>query len=137
MDKASSYQATTWWEISYSMKGIQAGKDSVQIAKFEAVLNFNPSLSWVKTEHETTELLKHEQVHFDIGKLCLKEFIAEYKKLVLEPKNYSSQIRVLFNQVLDKYKAMQLLYDQETNHSQNMEQQIKWNAFVSEQLNKD
>jgi Bacterial protein of unknown function (DUF922) len=134
VDEGSSFAAMTYWNINYKMGNVQIKDDELIIGSFEVILSFNNANSWVKKEKMTSSLLQHEQVHFDIGVLCMKSFLEKRKALVLTKKNYNEKLQLLFKDVSKKYQDMGVEYDKETDHSKNLPQQIKWNNFIKEEL---
>lgn len=86
--------------------------------------------SWVHPDYKTPELLKHEQLHFDIA-----EYFARQLLLALQNGTYSSNYREEMNAIRHKITvqrtAMQDLYDEQTKHSTNIKMQAKWNSYVA------
>lgn len=97
-------------------------------------LELNGNKSWVKKGRETENLLTHEQGHFDIGLLCLFELIQTFDSTKFVRSDLPTKHRVLFQTTLEKYQALSLRYDAETNHSKNLGVQIKWNHFLNNEL---
>lgn len=63
-------------------------------------------------------LLKHEQGHYLIGSICALEFFFKCKMFYFS-ENYRSEIADLFNEILNKYCAIEVQYDKDTNHYHN------------------
>jgi Bacterial protein of unknown function (DUF922) len=135
-DNSIPYFAMTNWAVSYGFSNVQFKGDEVVIGNFDVKLELMPKGSWLKAGKGTAALLEHEQGHFNTGLLCLKTFLKREKELLptLTRKNFGEQIQLLFNEVLKKYTLMGEKYDEETDHSKNIEQQAKWNSFFKEQL---
>jgi hypothetical protein len=135
-DESSPHFAMTYWSISYKMANIQFSGDVATISGFEVVLELNAKGSWLKKGKGTAELLVHEQMHFNTGLLCMKELLRREKEIApqLTRKNFNEKLQKLFDDVLKKYTAMGEKYDNETDHSKNIDQQLKWNQFFKEQL---
>lgn len=101
----------------------------------EVLCHFYPEKSWYKPDERSDTLLKHEQLHFDITELHARKLryaIAELKV----SKSLKKELKTLNNRVNKALTAMQKRYDDETNYSRNDESQIKWQTFVSEELEK-
>ena len=88
-----------------------------------------PSLSWVKKGQSTKYLLQHEQLHFDISELharIMRKKLKEYKP----SKNVRKDLNKIYKRVERMRINMQELYDLETNHSKNNENQKKWGEKI-------
>lgn len=93
---------------------------------------FNPRESW--NSIEDGKVLKHEQLHFDIGEL----FVRKLRKEILDGKKSSlnnSYLNDLFREFFNNCVKEQRKYDKETNHSIREKPQKEWELFVQEQLN--
>lgn len=94
---------------------------------------FSPIESWKKKQ--SAELLKHEQLHFDIteyhSRLLRKKLQEIHFKSV---KTINKQIQKEFNKISNLAEKMQDRYDKETNHSINITEQEKWNKKVAKLL---
>lgn len=90
--------------------------------------------SWYHKDYTLTEVLKHEQLHFDICELYGRIF---YKNVLFLRKSGSLNERTLkktLNKVRDEYDAMQDRYDDETNHSTDGVKQREWNERIEHAL---
>jgi hypothetical protein len=95
---------------------------------------FDCSLSWLKSAHYSTELLKHEQGHFDLMQIAVLKILSELKKKSFIGKDVSSIVPNLTDSIYSVYKELELKYDLETNHSLNIENQKLWNKWISQNL---
>ncbi|MFL5773840.1 MAG: DUF922 domain-containing protein [Flavisolibacter sp.] len=135
-DNSSPFYALTWWTIKYKYDRVEFTGNDATLIGFEVQLELNPSKSWVKTDKQTDMLLQHEQQHFNIGILCMRELIADINMARLKKDDYNDVVRNLFQAMMTRYKAMDIKYDEETNHGAIREQQEKWNEFISKELAK-
>lgn len=135
-DASSSYSAMTAWDLRYNLSDIKISGDKADIGIFEVVLVLNPKTSWVKKGKETEPLLLHEQGHFDLGLLCMKEILEKEKAQVFTKNNFSDKLQSLFNETLKKYQDLGARYDKETEHSNNALSQEQWNNFFKQGLRK-
>lgn len=133
-DESSSYNALTFWSIKYNVSNVQFKGDEMTIGKFEVILTFSSNNSWLKKGKGTDALLEHEQGHFNTGILCMNELLKKVKETTFTKKNINEKLQAIFNDTLKKYHELGLLYDEESNHSINVEQQAKWNKFFKQQL---
>jgi hypothetical protein len=133
-DKNSTYQANTYWGISYGFKGADFAGDTVKFKGLAVTLKFDETKSWVKEGKQTVYLLKHEQVHFDIGLICHKEIIKAINNTVFLKADFREKLRTIFSDTMKKYHLMQLQYDEETDHSKNEANQQKWNDIIAKAL---
>jgi len=132
IDKNSNYWATTHWFVHYKYEIIQFHGDTVKID-----LQVWPALqgnSWVLPDKKTTELLQHEQGHFDFARLLSLEFKKEAGSTVLLINNCDRKLDSIFNTTLNNIKQMEIQYDDETNHMWNRTEQKKWNKKIADML---
>ena len=90
--------------------------------------------SWWNRDYLLEEVLEHEQLHFDIcelyGRKLYKEIIALRKSNRLSIKN----INKVYSKLDKQYSNYQDKYDEDTDHSTNVDQQRLWNKKVKKQL---
>ncbi len=86
--------------------------------------------SWIKKEKADARVLKHEQVHFDIG-----EIFARKLQLVLDHNDTAEDVRhKLFDQVIQEELQFDRKYDSETRHSRDSVKQEEWNNYIAKLL---
>lgn len=124
------YLAFTNWKIEYVYSGIGLEDDSVYIDGLKVTLKFVGEKSWVKEGKGTDDLLKHEQGHFDIGRLCQLEMLAYVKTTTFDKYEFKTQLKEIFKNSFEKYRALGKKYDEETNHGINKEKQEEWINFL-------
>jgi hypothetical protein len=110
--------------------------DSAIINCYQIILELNPKTSWVKKALATDELLVHEQGHFNIGILSMKEILFKYRTTKFTKSNFNEVLKNLFLDTQKKYNDLGIKYDNETDHSKNKEQQLKWNKFFETEFTK-
>jgi hypothetical protein len=109
---------------------LSANEDSFNV---KVICFFIRSKSWSKFKKNDT-LLLHEQGHFDIAELFarkLRKAFAEYK---FNAQTVGKDIDNLFIFNRQERTEMDVLYDKETNHSQNKQQQVLWNKKIKAEL---
>ena len=129
-DHSSEHDATTRYSFDYNYKWDGNGAITVKIS-----LYFDKNISWKKAgEGLTPELLKHEQIHFDIAELYarkMRKTFAEYTAAHKSGPNTKNEIAKLFSEMSAETQKFQDVYDSETNHSEITEKQMEWNKKVS------
>ena len=98
-----------------------------------AVAQFYTKLSWVYEEDDN--LLKHEQLHFDIAELYARKLRIEFGKLKQEKIANFNTYSAAYNKLWTECKALQMKYDSETNHGILIEQNQKWENDIIHKLN--
>lgn len=132
-DPASSFQANTNSGISYSWSFRESG-DEVDFA-YEVYSFFIPEGSWVKNGKASSNLLAHEQLHFDITELHARKLRKELKKFnATGSKDMKKALADIYQKIDAERKAMQEQYDRETNHSQRENLQKEWQEKIKEAL---
>ncbi len=134
VDQSSPHHAMTTWLMEYSMDEIKTYGDSVHIGKLIVKVKMDPAKSWCIQHKTTDELLKHEQGHFDIAILCMKEFMSIYRQTTFRRNNVDQQMQKIFSDMMNKYHQLGIDYDRETEHSHNTEAQKHWNLFFAKYL---
>ena len=129
-DETASYFASTYWNLNYKYSGVKMDADTVSLKGLVLTLQFDGSRSWLKEGKATDDLLKHEQGHFDLGRLCQLEILVIVKTTVFLKADFKTQLKTILNNTIDKYKKLGRKYDEETNHSINKEKQEEWNNFL-------
>jgi hypothetical protein len=123
--------------------GVEAGtqvmielntQQSGNYVQFAVKCFFQKNLSWT-VNLQSSYLLAHEQLHFDIAEL----FAREIRKRLLElnginHSKFESRVRQIYREVNREHNAFQDLYDKETDHSKNREKQAEWEARVETML---
>lgn len=96
---------------------------------------FRKEKSWVKeTSKSNMELLKHEQLHFDIYECHAREFRKKLSESKLKMSEIQKKLPEMYNKQIADCKAEQELYDKETNHSLNKADQQRWNVKIATRL---
>lgn len=134
VDASSSFGAMTEYQFSYRVSEMEKSSDSIYFKNIEVILNFDHQKSWVKKDMMTDALLEHEQGHFNIGLMCVREFLTTIKSTKFIKAQYSARLKQIFQVVSNKYRQMHTQYDAETNHSINRTAQEKWNTFFKEKI---
>lgn len=125
---SSDFDAESFAEVKYDYTFISPKNFS-----FDVYASFNKNTSWCRKEYQSPELLKHEQVHFDIAELYAKRLQEVFDHFTYS-KNFANEILQIFEQKKTEYHSMQMRYDDETNHSRNKQRQSEWEAFIKDLL---
>ncbi len=90
--------------------------------------------SWHHKNYKLSDVLKHEQLHFDIcelyGRILYKNILLMRKKGQLNERN----LKKVLNELMVEYDETQDRYDDETNHSTDGLKQQKWNKKIANAL---
>lgn len=93
---------------------------------------FVPEKSWVKTK--TPDLLKHEQLHFDITELHARKIRKYFGELRNPCRLGQNGINSAAERFIRASTKMQNLYDRETGHSEIEDEQRRWELYVESEL---
>lgn len=104
------------------------------VMNITVLCTFNPLESWVKPDKKSDELLKHEQVHFDITELYARKLRKALKEFKWERSTLERDLGKLFDRYLGMQDKAQHRYDEETDHSKNKEAQAAWNKRMAKEL---
>jgi predicted secreted Zn-dependent protease len=87
----------------------------------------------VRSTEMLTEILKHEQGHYNIAYLEQQELLRTVGMTVFYD-DYLYKAKDILRRVDAKYKQLNVDYDEDTNHMLNREQQRNWDAYFRKQL---
>lgn len=124
----SRFDAAAYAEICYNYAFY-----SLKDYQFNVEARFNKTISWSKKKNQNPALLQHEQLHFDIAQLYALRLKQDFENFVYS-KNFKEEILEVFNRKKLEYKMIQHRYDEETNHSLNIEKQKEWEGFIAIEL---
>jgi hypothetical protein len=120
------YEANTYSIINCEY----AGSGNCFFYKVEALFLEEKSWCYIDT---TNNLLKHEQGHFDISEIYAR-MIRRYLEMNLKKGVANSTIQKGIDSLQRLKNQCQDLYDRETNHSQDISEQIKWQIKIKDLL---
>jgi uncharacterized protein DUF922 len=119
----------TQCDLDYTLSQNRDG--SFQVTSLEIQISVNSNESWVVRAKTTKELLRHEQVHYDIRALGAREqftLLTNLREASL--KDLEGRINEIGRDIQRKVDGMNIRYDNQTNHSRNVAQQRHWNTRI-------
>ena len=133
-DESSPFFAYTAWKTNVKFSNVQLEGEKAIVSGFEMTVEFDDKKSWVKKGKETDELLKHEQGHFDVGLLYMRDVLSSFPSVSFSRANFKEEFKNFIEAIHKKYSDMGKQYDKETAHSIQKVEQAKWNIFFDEHL---
>lgn len=132
-DASSPFWANTHYSLKYNYKWDGSGKLSVTVDCF-----FNTDISWKKNVALTDELLRHEQLHFNVAELYARKMRSAFNAYITSH-TYNAQttvndLKAIFNALMTECKQYNEQYDEATDHSKNKDKQRKWDSIITRQL---
>lgn len=103
-------------------------------AKVYVFNTFVTGRSWVRPQHKTAPILKHEQGHFDICELYTRLMRERFSKTKLEFNSMQRVIRDVYNTTMQEYNKRQAQYEAETKHGVDDAAQEKWTEMIAKEL---
>jgi hypothetical protein len=105
---------------------------------FNIQLTMNNYKSWldksrVTSQQMMTEILKHEQGHYNIAYMEQQELLRAVSRTIFHA-DYQAAAANLFNRIDAKYKQLNADYDADTQHMQNRTQQQSWDAYFKKKI---
>ncbi|WP_082161600.1 DUF922 domain-containing protein [Rufibacter radiotolerans] len=101
--------------------------------KFKVEAVFNPKESW--TRNKSSELLlAHEQLHFDLTELHARQLRKRLSQLTNGCTRGAADMNKYASEAFDNWHKEQDLYDMESRHGLDKEQQLEWMAYVETRL---
>lgn len=136
VDESSSFTAYTSYRYKTKYDSITYEGNTAIINGFNVTLEMNTDKTWAIMDKVTNELLVHEQGHFNIGIITVREIMKRVSETKFTKSSWQMQMKKIIKDTSQKYNRLTLQYDKETNHSKNVKQQEKWNVFFLENLGK-
>ena len=109
-------------EFSYDEKGFQ----------YSIKCNFDKNRSWVRIKN--SEVLAHEQGHFDIAEIYARKLNKLLKGYHFNAKTASTDVNQLYENTMKQHRQTQTQYDQETDYSRNKTKQATWLQNLADEL---
>lgn len=108
------------------------------IMHFNVRLVMNNYKSWldrsrITNRNQLTEILKHEQGHYNIAYLEQQEVLRTLSRTRFTS-NYRQEAMNIFNSIDAKYKQLNSDYDEDTEHMVNRQQQHSWDIYFAKRL---
>ena len=91
------------------------------------------NFSWSIYEKDKENVLKHEQLHYDITELFARKFRKALSEYTVG-RSIRKDVARIYENIEQERVTMQLLYDEETEHSINVSSQKLWEAKVGNLL---
>lgn len=126
-DSSSKDGAISYPVIRYHLS---ANEDSFNV---KVICFFIRSKSWSKFKKNDT-LLMHEQGHFDIAELFARKLRKTFSEYKFNRQTVGKDIDKIFLLNRQQRTETDMLYDKETNHSQNTRQQVLWIKKIKTEL---
>ena len=125
------YVASTNSGVSFSYSYRE--RNGKGVVEFTIQSNFYPDLSWYRPSRVSEYILGHEQMHFDISELharMLRSLLSELP----HDRNFKEAAESIYEELEAKRRAMQELFDQQTDHSNIEAAEFRWRKFVAGEL---
>jgi hypothetical protein len=114
------------------------GEDGNYQLTFDVRVVMEREKSWIDKRRVTsdrmlTEVLKHEQGHYNIAFMEQQEILREAARTRFTS-NYKAQASGLFNRIHAKYEHLNANYDEDTQHMLDATQQHSWDVYFQRRL---
>lgn len=109
----------------------------LKLANGEYVVSaeFNTKRSWINSSKSNTDILNHEQGHFDLCEIYCRKLRKELFKA--QKHNWTmDRVSRVYNRLQRKHFRRQRCYDSQTNFHKNQNGQKKWDAKIQFKLEK-
>jgi len=124
----SKFAAVSSLDIKYKSK---TKKDTL----FYTLINkVDKNTSWVYPVSKKSRLLIHEQTHFNILELYCRKIREHISKMSINKKEYKQVLARSYANFYKQYQQTDSIYDKETNFSNNIPIQEKWNNKIDTEL---
>ncbi|MCC8424969.1 hypothetical protein [Mucilaginibacter sp. UR6-11] len=114
------------------------GGDNNYRLTFDVQVIMQHDKSWIDKRRITsdrmlTEVLKHEQGHYNIAFMEQQEILREAARTRFTS-NYKAQASALFDRIHTKYEHLNANYDDDTRHMLDATQQHSWDVYFQRRL---
>ncbi len=120
--------------ISYRFSTLSNGND-IKL-DFKVSTYFYPNQSWYQPSLCDEVILGHEQLHFDISELFARKMRKQLQNTRFT-KNVKAEVKAIYRKINKDLSDFQNRYDDETNFSRNLEQQLEWNEEIAKVLGRN
>ncbi|XLS28184.1 DUF922 domain-containing protein [Flavobacteriaceae bacterium M23B6Z8] len=127
-DANSDAAAVTASGISYEFNATVKGGEVLVDYKVNSY--FYPQKSWYNKQLGDAQVLRHEQLHFNITELHTRKMRTILSRMKFTD-NVRKEIKTVYEATLKDLQQMQKQYDSETDYSRNPEMQKQWEAKVA------
>lgn len=134
-DESSGFLARTYVLLSFDYSAPQncPEKNSLKF-QFETRVSVS-NKSWmklnrIKSQDLLSELLSHEQGHYDINEAFSIDLKHKFSSTCFDKYRYKAQIDSAFKRMNNYYDSLQLTYDAQTENMRNREMQAKWKQKI-------
>ncbi|RYF99332.1 MAG: DUF922 domain-containing protein, partial [Chitinophagaceae bacterium] len=93
---------------------------------------FDKSKSWVRIKNDL--VLGHEQGHFDIAELHARILNKALKAYKYNSRTVSNDVNKIYERIMKDHHAYQAKYDEATDFSRKVEQQVEWLEKIGQEL---
>ena len=108
------------------------GKEDLNL---ELYATFDKSKSWFKPEGKLPEVLAHEQCHFDITELYVRQLRKQITAFQFKKKtDFAKPLNKMYDDCNKKCSQAQRDYDLQTKHGIETEKQQEWQQKVANEL---
>ena len=128
VDMSFDDKAMTIWEIYYDFVDVENG------FAFNVHALFDTKKSWSHKPHQSADLLKHEQGHFDIAEIYTRKFRQKIHDLKMKNKTLEQDLKVAHLAVMLECDNEQAAYDDETHWGLANPAQKKWDDKIAGRL---
>ena len=148
-ERVAATTASLSWSYQFSLAW-SADTCTYRIESIDSAALFHPDSSWVRAGHRTDRVLEHEQGHFNITQLYRELFDKETRPMVGGPRmcrgnrqqratrfaeeEIAREVGSIYEDVWQRYRDQQEIYDLETRHGMDSAAQSEWTAKLATQL---
>lgn len=102
------------------------------VLTYKITCSFSKDKSWGR--HKSDHILAHEQGHFDIAEVFARKLNMKMKGYQFDKNSFKTDLKKIYQDIIDEKERTQNEYDEETNHSINKEKQTEWLKKIDKML---
>jgi len=136
---STSYEVKT----TYTMRVHQGRQSDFQLATVSITVTLNRAQTWSRASARSADLLTHEQGHYDITALLMRDLHTDLMGLLQSARTFPTQedleqaiadLQQPTVDMVDHLQSTQIadgIYDQQTDHGRKAQAQRAWSAAVA------
>ncbi len=131
VDAEAITAAATYCGIGFEANALSDTNSNFQVRVYN---NFYINDSWARPEEMNDDVLAHEQGHFDLCELYTRKLRERMHQVQIDKQTMRTVLKKIYEDLQEEYQIRQQMYEDETAHGVNLQQQKKWQQILNLEL---
>ncbi len=137
-NEAAAIHMTVGWHATFTVSSSDGAHWTGTVASISVTNTMEPTLSWVVPGMQAADLLLHEKLHFDLSEVYRRKIQRSFERMGIchaatqqdAIDQLNTQLCQTADAILDKLYDMTDLYDAQTAHGTDANQQTRWQNLI-------